>query len=93
MSRNLNIGIDRTNGVTANYLCNRLSEVFLRLNTLEPSNRAGLRPRLNINGKRSAAAAVPNVPFTSELFKRCRVERALEEMQKEETATPSASNP
>lgn len=92
ISSALNIQFNSNKGTNAEYLCDRLCEAFLRLKDVEPSRRAGLRPRVHKDGHIQAASAISNTPFISEFFKECSKKRKLEEMEaKAQTNNASSS--
>lgn len=88
MCTGLGIKSERSKGVTANYLCDRLAQAYLRLSaSIKPSTRPGLRTRVQTEHGVRAATAVPDIKFSSELFLKDRDQRVDE--QNEAVSSPS----
>lgn len=84
MCSTLYIDINRSMGFTANYLCNRLFEVYSRLNHIKPLARKNMRLRItDSEGRARAAHKIPNVPWEMTLFKECVKKRKLEELEQD----------
>ncbi len=81
----LRIDIDQSDGVNAKYNCNRLAQAFLRLQQLQLSKRAGLRPRFKTEECTRTASLTPDVAITSTLFLNAK-EARQQELAKDEEA-------